>query len=59
MNKDAGRINEYFDGMTEGVRLYAHWEDGRAFVGTTGKTLKKALEDIEIERKEALSRVTL
>jgi len=52
--KDAGRINEYYNGMVEGVRLYAHWKDGVEYVGTTGKTLKKAIEQIEAERKEAL-----
>jgi hypothetical protein len=52
--KDAGRINEYFNGMIEGVRLYAHWKNGEQFVGTTGKTLKQAIEQIEAERKEAL-----
>ncbi len=55
--KDTGRINEYYNGMIEGVRLYAHWNDGIQYVGTTGKTLKKAISDIEIERSEALARV--
>lgn len=53
--KDSVRINEYFNGMIVGVSLYARWENGVCYVGTTGKTLKKAIEDIEVERKEALN----
>jgi predicted heme/steroid binding protein len=53
--KDAGRIHEYFNGIVEGVRLYAWWKDGEQYVGTCGKTLKEAISDIEGERKEALT----
>ena len=52
---DAGRIHEYFNGIVEGVRLYAWWKDGEQYVGTCGKTLKEAISDIEEERKEALT----
>lgn len=45
-------INAFYDGMIEGITLYAHWKDGVQYVGTTGKTLKKALEDAEKEREE-------
>ncbi len=54
MKHDAGRINEYYDGIVEGVRMYAHWKSGEQFVGTTGKTLKQALKEIEEERQQAL-----
>lgn len=47
-------INARFDGMIEGISLYAHWKDGVQYVGTTGKTLKKALEDVEREREKEL-----
>jgi len=57
MKDDAGRIHEYHNGMIEGVRLYAWWKDGEQFVGTCGTTLKQAIENIEIERKEALERI--
>ena len=53
--KDTGRIHEYFNGIVEGVRLYAWWKDGEQYVGTCGKTLKEAIRDIEEERKEALT----
>jgi hypothetical protein len=58
MKDDAGRINEYYSGIIEGVRLYAWWKDGEQFVGT-GKTLKEAIKDIEAEWKEALDRVAV
>lgn len=35
------------NGMVEGVSLYAHWRDGEQYVGTCGKTLKKAIKEIE------------
>jgi len=34
------------DGMIAGVRLYAWWEQGVQYVGTTGRTLKEAITDI-------------
>jgi hypothetical protein len=57
-DKDKGRINEYFDGMIEGMRLYAWWKDGVEYVGTTGRTLKEALTAIEDERKKVLNSVS-
>lgn len=35
----------YLSGMRRGIRLFAWWKDGVQYVGTTGKTLKEALED--------------
>lgn len=37
----------YRRGFEDGLTAYAHWRDGRQEVGTTGTTLKKALEEIE------------
>jgi len=54
---ESDRINEYFDGMIDGIRLYAHWEDGVQFVGTTGKSLKTAIENIESERRKKIENV--
>ena len=56
MTKDVGRINEYYDGMIEGVRLYVHWKNGIQYVGTCGKLLAKAIMEIEDERKEQLEK---
>ncbi len=49
-------INAFYDGLREGVYMYAYMKDGTFYVGTTGKTLKQAYEDIEEERKLALTR---
>ncbi len=34
------------EGMREATRLFAWWKDGVQYVGTTGTTLKEALETI-------------
>jgi len=41
------------------VELYAHWRDGIRYVGTTGKTLEQAYQDIEAERQLALMNYTM
>lgn len=51
------RITSFYKGMREGVALYAYWKDGVQYVGTTGKTLKKALEDIAAEEQRKLEDV--
>lgn len=47
-------ITHYYDGIVVGVMRYAYWKDGVQYVGTTGKTLKKALEEINISKQDAL-----
>lgn len=37
----------YKQGFRDGVATYAHWKDGTQFVGTTGKTLREALANID------------
>jgi hypothetical protein len=39
----------WMDGFIEGITLYAHWEDGTQYVGTTGKTLNQAIDDAYTE----------
>ncbi len=39
----------YKSGLIDGVRMYSWMKDGVTYVGTTGKTLKKAIEEIEKE----------
>ena len=34
-------------GLIEGVTLYAWWKDGVQYVGTCGKTLEEAIEQIK------------
>jgi hypothetical protein len=47
-------IQTYYSGMAEGISKYAHWKDGVQYVGTTGKTLAKALEELRVERERQL-----
>ena len=39
----------YYKGVKEGLWRYAWMKDGVYYVGTTGKTLKKALADVDAE----------
>lgn len=45
-------MKTYKDGLIDGIRMYSWMRDGVTYVGTTGKTLKKALEEIEAEYDE-------
>lgn len=47
-------IRAYFIGLLEGVCMFAHWKDGVQYVGTTGKTLDKAIEEINAREEKAL-----
>jgi len=38
---------DFVEGMAEGIKLYAYWKEGEQYVGTTGKTLKKALHELK------------
>ena len=49
-------INAFYDGLVEGVHMYAWWKDGVQYVGTTGKTYRQALADMEEERTKALAK---
>lgn len=47
-------VNSYFDGVIEGVAKFAHWKDGVQYVGTCGKTLREAIQEIQFERSQVL-----
>ena len=49
-------INAFYDGLIEGVHMYAWWKDGTQYVGTTGKTYRAALAEMEEERAKALAK---
>ena len=49
-------IEAYYDGLREGVHMYAYMKDGVYYVGTTGRTLKQAFADIEEERLVAMAK---
>lgn len=46
----------YYQGMRDGVTDYAYWRDGIQYVGTAGRTLKEALEDIDRLEANLLTR---
>lgn len=46
----------YYQGLREGLEMYAHWKDGVQYVGTTGKTLKVALAEIQVEQSDTLAK---
>jgi hypothetical protein len=46
----------YHEGLRQGVHMYAHWRDGTQYVGTTGRTLKEALDAINQQEKELLAK---
>lgn len=52
--KTQEEIRAYYMGLIEGVHMFAHWRDGVQYVGTTGKTLKEAIKDIESRQEKEL-----
>jgi hypothetical protein len=46
----------YYQGLREGVELYAVWRNGEQLVGSTGTTLKQAVAKIDAEELETLRR---
>ena len=46
----------YYDGVRDGLEQYAHWRDGVQYVGTTGRTLKEAIERVNLAEADVLSR---
>jgi hypothetical protein len=39
--------SKYTQGFIDGVRAYAYMRDGKYYVGTTGRTLEKAILNVE------------
>lgn len=46
----------YYKGLREGVARYAHWKDGEQYVGTTGRTLREALDEVNRAEQHLLDR---
>ena len=40
-------MDDYRQGFIDGLTAYAWWQDGVQYVGTAGKTLKQAIQDVE------------
>ena len=41
------RSKGFVEGMAEGIKLYSFMKNGTSYVGTTGKLLSDALEELE------------
>nr|WP_277611323.1 YqaJ viral recombinase family protein [Microbulbifer celer] len=39
------QFSEYQRGYIDGLKAFAHWKDGTQYVGTSGKTLKQAIQE--------------
>ena len=50
------QTHAYYQGLREGVERFAWWRDGVQYVGTTGRTLKEALDAINQQEKELLAK---
>jgi hypothetical protein len=50
-------IKSLYCGIREGIAMYAWWKDGVQYVGTTGKTLEKALDEINKEEQARLEKI--
>ena len=50
-------IRSFYSGMIQGVARYAYWRDGTQYVGTTGRTLKEAVQEIRQEQNRMLEKV--
>jgi hypothetical protein len=46
----------YYEGLRDGIHQYAHWRDGVQYVGTTGRTLKEALDTVNQAEDELMDR---
>jgi hypothetical protein len=42
--------------MRDGIHRYAHWRDGVQYVGTTGRTLKEALDAVNEAEADLMDR---
>lgn len=49
------RQRAYFRGVRDGVQRFAWWKDGVQRVGTTGRTLRQALDEVDTQESEARS----
>ena len=47
------RQRSYFQGIRAGVQRFAWWKDGEQYVGTTGRKLRQALDEVDTQESEA------
>lgn len=49
----------YYEGLREGVRMYAYWKEGVQYVGTTGKSLREAIATIDLDESNTFKKYTI
>ncbi len=42
-----GKSKEFIEGYVAGLKAFAWWKDGEQFVGTSGLSLKEAVEGVK------------
>lgn len=47
------RERAYFRGVRDGIQRFAYWKDGVQYVGTTGRSLRQALDEVDTQESEA------
>ena len=58
-NLQLQQTRAYYQGMRDGVERFAWWRDGIQYVGTTGRTLKEAIADIDREEQNTFQRLDM
>lgn len=48
---------DYANGIKDGIFLYAHYQDGVMFVGSTGKTYQEAIAEVDYAHEWAKEHV--
>ena len=51
------KLERYYEGVKQGVFMYAWWAEGAMQVGTSGKTFSEAILEIEKDRVLALAQL--
>jgi hypothetical protein len=52
---NAQETRAYYSGLREGLKRYAWWKDGVQYVGSCGRTLKHALEEVDREERDEVA----
>lgn len=50
-------IKAYYQGLIDGIEMFAHWNDGEQYVGTCGMTLKEAYARMQVAQAAALQQL--
>ena len=52
--KKRDQINHYYEGVMEGLWMFAWWKNGIQYVGSCGTTLEEARAEINLEQEQTL-----